>query len=109
MRYSVCRTRGRELPQPGHLEGHSLVRLMVEPECEWKAAAFSQYPRRKVGTGADLDGRPPGREDRGVMSYTIQTGDYRYRYTEWLRRATGEVKARDSTTIASTPNLAVAK
>ena len=52
---------------------------MEEPECEWKAAAFSQYPRRKVGTGADLDGRPPGGEDRGVMSYTIRTRDYRYR------------------------------
>ena len=76
---------------------------MEEPECEWKAAAFSQYPRRKVGTGADLDGRPPGGEDRGVMSYTIRARDYRYRYTEWLRRATGEVKARDSTTIARTP------
>ena len=78
---------------PDHLEGQSLVRLMEEPEREWKAAAFSQYPRRKVGTGADRDGRPPGGEDLGVMGYTMRTRDYRY--TEWRARETGEVKARE--------------
>ena len=88
---TLCET--WELPLPDHLEGQSLVRLMEEPEREWKAAAFSQYPRRKVGTGADRDGRPPGGEDLGVMGYTMRTRDYRY--TEWRARETGEVKARE--------------
>ena len=88
---TLCET--CDLPLPDHLEGQSLVRLMEEPEREWKAAAFSQYPRRKVGTGADRDGRPPGGEDLGVMGYTMRTRDFRY--TEWRARETGEVKARE--------------
>ena len=33
-----------DAPQPKHLEGHSFVPLLNEPDKEWKKAAFSQYP-----------------------------------------------------------------
>ena len=33
-----------EVPVPGHLEGHSFVKLLDNPDLPWKKAAFSQYP-----------------------------------------------------------------
>ena len=32
------------IDQPPHLEGHSFVPLLANPERKWKTAAFSQYP-----------------------------------------------------------------
>ena len=32
------------IDQPSHLEGHSFVPLLSDPERKWKTAAFSQYP-----------------------------------------------------------------
>jgi len=70
---SVCDLAGLAVPRHG--EGTSLVPLMRDPQREWKAAAFSQYPRGRI------------------MGYSMRTE--RYRYTEWQRRKTGEVVARE--------------
>jgi len=64
-----------DLEIPGHTEGLSLVPVMEEPDRPWKEAAFSQYPRGKV------------------MGYTMRTD--RYRYTEWINRQSGDVRARE--------------
>ncbi len=32
------------VPKPDHLEGHSFVPLIEDPDRQWKQAAFSQYP-----------------------------------------------------------------
>ena len=58
------------LPLPGHLEGQSMKPLLTNPDQPWKAAAFSQYPR-KVG-------------NKDLMGYTMRT--VRYRYTKWVDR-----------------------
>ena len=64
------------LPIPAHCEGTSFAPLLTDPKQPWKRAAFSQYPR-----------------GGGVMGYTIRTD--RFRYTEWLRRSSGEILARE--------------
>ena len=63
------------LPIPGHCEGTSMVPLLRDPSTPWKRAAFSQYPRGKR------------------MGYSIRSG--KWRYTEWLNRASGKVVARE--------------
>ena len=73
---TLCET--CDLPLPDHLEGQSLVRLMEEPEREWKAAAFSQFPRRAAVGAGDLADRPAGSEDLRAVGYMIRTQDYRY-------------------------------
>jgi iduronate 2-sulfatase len=53
-----------------------MVPLLENPNREWKAAAFSQYPRG------------------GAMGYTLRTK--RWRYTEWIeKRGAGDVVARE--------------
>ncbi len=59
------------LPVPRDLEGTSLVPIIEHPNRPWKRAAFSQYPRPD-----------------GVMGYSMRTD--RYRYTEWVKRGSGE-------------------
>ena len=54
------------LPLPGHLEGISFKRVLENPDRPWKAAAFSQYPRKKL------------------MGYAMRTD--RYRLTVWVDR-----------------------
>ncbi len=39
---SLCQL--AQVPTPDHLEGHSFVPLLDNPDLEWKKAAFSQYP-----------------------------------------------------------------
>lgn len=60
---------------PDACEGASITPLIDDPAREWKAAAFSQYPRS------------------GKMGYTIRSGQWRY--TEWINRNTGEVTDRE--------------
>lgn len=58
------------LPLPTHLEGRSFKPVLEDPARAWKSAAFSQYPRPKMGNNkADL------------MGYTMRTE--RYRFTVW--------------------------
>jgi iduronate 2-sulfatase len=63
------------LPIPKHLEGFSMVPLLKNPKLPWKKAAFSQYPRGKV------------------MGYSMRTKNFRY--TEWKKKQTGNVLARE--------------
>ncbi|MCF7674873.1 MAG: sulfatase, partial [Akkermansiaceae bacterium] len=56
------------LPLPSHLEGTSFKPLLDDPKRPWKTAAFSQYPRPKIG--AEL------------MGYSMRTE--RYRFTVWV-------------------------
>jgi arylsulfatase A-like enzyme len=72
---SLAEAAGLDLPE--HLEGTSYVPLLNDPEREWKSAVFSQYPRN----------------GKRIMGYSMKTD--RYRYTEWVRRETGEVEARE--------------
>lgn len=55
------------LPKPAHLEGISLVPLLMDPESDWSRSAFSQVLRRS-------------RDDR-FMGSSVRTE--RWRYTEW--------------------------
>jgi arylsulfatase A-like enzyme len=76
------------LPPVEGLEGTSLLPLMVDPTRPWKSAAFSQYPR-------------PG----NIMGYSMRTD--RYRYNEWVDRATREVKARELYDMMNDPECRV--
>ena len=70
---TLCEACG--LTIPSHLEGHSMMPLLDNPQRSWKRASFSQYPRGRV------------------MGYSMRTK--RFRYTEWQNRKTGEVLARE--------------
>ena len=61
---------------------------MVDPTRRWKSAAFSQYPR-------------PG----NIMGYSMRTD--RYRYNEWVDRATRELKARELYDMTNDPECRV--
>ena len=67
-----------DLPLPSYLEGRSFKPLLADPKQPWKAAAFSQYPR-KVGK-------------QNLMGYSMRTD--RYRLTRWVVKGDlAEVKA----------------
>ncbi|MBI4583300.1 MAG: sulfatase-like hydrolase/transferase [Planctomycetes bacterium] len=74
---TLCERTG--LPLPEGLEGRSVAPLLENPEAPWKAAVFFQA--RRSG------------ESAAVLAYSIRTD--RYRYAEWVRRATGDVLARE--------------
>lgn len=59
------------LPKPEGVEGVSFVPLLERPNQQWKAAAFSQYPRGET------------------MGYSMRTD--RYRYTEWVTPGSAHV------------------
>lgn len=77
---SLCELAGLELP--GHLQGTSFVPLVEDPDKKWKEAAMSYWPESNRDN-----------PEKVVMGYTVQTD--RYRYTEWIRKRTGELLARD--------------
>ena len=68
MNPTLCDLAG--IPLPNHLEGTSMKPLLDDPKRVWKAAAFSQYPRKAGKTGAGK-----------LMGYTMRTD--RYRFTVW--------------------------
>jgi iduronate 2-sulfatase len=74
------------LPNPGGLEGVSLVSLLRDPGAVVKAGAFSQFPRPAY---YDREPTPIPR----AMGYSVRTT--RVRYTEWRDWKTGEVVARE--------------
>jgi len=86
---------GLELPK--HLQGTSLVPLLVDPGRPWKEAAFSQYIKNKRGEGS-------------MLGTSVRTE--RYRYTEWVSRKTGKLDARElidfKTDPGATRNVAAA-
>jgi len=77
---SLCELAGLELP--GHLQGKSFAPLVENPDKKWKEGAISYWP--------ESNRTDP---EKVIMGYTVQTD--RYRYTEWIRKSTGELLARD--------------
>jgi iduronate 2-sulfatase len=75
-----------ELPQPGKLDGVSLVPVLRDPVQSVKTAAFTQHPRP-----AYYD-REPSKQPK-AMGYSIRTDQVRY--TEWRDWVTKEVTARE--------------
>lgn len=69
------------LPFPKHLQGESLVPILVNPTAKVKAVAMSQWPKGKT-----FPGNPPSRE---IMGYSITDGHYRF--TRWQRHKQPEV------------------
>ena len=72
---TLCELAGLSLPK--HLEGSSFAPLLDVAKDQWKAAAFSQYPRAAKGAK--------------VMGYSMRTD--LWRYTEWRKVDGGEVIA----------------
>jgi uncharacterized repeat protein (TIGR03987 family) len=72
------------LPIPDHLQGTSLVPLMIDPGLPWKPAVFSQFLREGIWVA------PDGIE---YMGYAVRTD--RYRYVRWVNWETGEIVARE--------------
>ena len=78
---SLCEMCGLE--KPDHLEGHSFVPLLKNPELAWKKAAFSIWVAKKYRYDFDAQ----------VIGYAMKTD--RYRYIEWKHTKSGKVKARE--------------
>lgn len=76
---TLCELAGLTLPK--HLDGRSFKSLLDDPKSQHKAAAISQFPRRREGAQFQY------------MGYAMRTD--RYRYVEWLDRKTGEITARE--------------
>lgn len=64
------------LPRPDQCEGTSLMPLLKDPDAEWTELAYSQYPRWG-----------------GVIGYSVKSKEGRY--TEWIKKSSGEVVARE--------------
>jgi iduronate 2-sulfatase len=79
------------LPMPHKLEGSSMVPLLDDPARPWKAAAFTQFQR-------------PWRIKGGAtnLGYSVRTT--RYRYVQWVERASGRVLATELYDHAADPH-----
>ncbi|MEM6843233.1 MAG: sulfatase [Bacteroidota bacterium] len=62
------------LPNPGHLQGKSMLPLIENPNLSIKSAAWSQYPRSN-------NGNP-------LMGYAMRTD--RYRFVQWHKRSASQ-------------------
>ncbi len=76
---TLCELAGLELP--AHLQGTSFAPVLKNPERPWKEGAISVYPFNT------------GNPQKRILGFAIQT--QRYRYTEWIQEATGDVVDRD--------------
>ncbi|MBL6763830.1 MAG: sulfatase-like hydrolase/transferase [Verrucomicrobiae bacterium] len=74
---TLCELAG--IPAPKHVEGTSLAPLLEDASGTVKAAAFSQFRRRDQG--------------RELMGYAMRTE--RYRFVEWLDRASAKLVANE--------------
>lgn len=74
------------LPDPGGLEGKSLVPVLRNPATKIKDAAFTQHPRP-----AYFDRTPSSQPE--AMGVSVRTNSCRY--TEWRRWKTGETITRE--------------
>lgn len=57
---TLCDLAGLELPD--HLEGHSFLPLLADPNIDWKQAAFSQFPSPALREWGSFPIRPAMRE-----------------------------------------------
>lgn len=73
------------LDEPAGLEGISLKPLLARPDCAWKPAVFSQFPRPLKGARYRGHGH--------FMGYAVRTR--RYRYVQWQEWETGQAVARE--------------
>ena len=67
------------------VEGSSVAPLLMDPQQEWKKAAFSQFPRPYSGL-EEIPGHSPFNDKEhgeSVMGYTVRVDQYRF--TEWYR------------------------
>jgi iduronate 2-sulfatase len=76
---SLCELAGIDLPK--HLQGKSFVPVVENPDVNWKEGALSYWPLGRTNP------------EKLIMGYTVQTD--RYRYTEWIKKSSGELLARD--------------
>lgn len=76
---SLCELAGIDLPK--HLQGKSFVPVVENPDVKWKEGALSYWPLGRTNP------------EKLIMGYTVQTD--RYRYTEWIKKSSGELLARD--------------
>ena len=65
-----------KLGVPAHCEGTSFMPVLHEPDCGWKPAAFTQFPREPK-----------------IMGYSMRLEGLRY--TEWIDRKTKRVVERE--------------
>jgi arylsulfatase A-like enzyme len=63
-------------PTPAHVEGASMLTLLLDPSREWKTAAFSQFPRPVRESRPDAAAEPDD-----LMGRTMRTA--RHRFTLW--------------------------
>jgi iduronate 2-sulfatase len=82
------------LPNPGGLEGTSLVPVLNDPAATVKPAAFTQHPRP-----AYFERTPESMPE--AMGYSVRMPQVRY--TEWRDWKTGEVIARELYDAAADP------
>lgn len=76
---SLCELAGIEIP--GHVQGLSFAPLVENPDIKWKEGALSYWPLGRSNP------------EKLIMGYSVQT--HRYRYTEWIKKSSGELMARD--------------
>ncbi len=76
------------LTPPARCQGASFLTQLDNPKAPGKPAAFSQYPRNHEG--------------QQLMGYSLR--DARFRYTEWRKRGTTDVVARELYDYEKDPN-----